>query len=706
VCAKCTDRNEDLEKCQQDLENCQQDLEKCQQDLEKCQQDLEKCQLDLKSAIYENFELKIDKFILLKAEKDLGYYKAEEIYVELTRKWEGREKDDPYREPILNLKYEYAAMQIEHKKYPEAEKVAREVLIEREGGEEVSEDYKSSHRQLILALRRQGRDDESKLREAEHLLRKIWPIRKQRDLWKLENGDMLCTVLEERRRYDHAHALQKNVWEARAAEQGKRHKDTIKSALRLAEIMNNQILTLEKDHKKTFLEEELKEVFAEVWGLWEPGLLREQAIGILTAGYKLGHFHGCRQDYLKAKPILSAVWEGMKSVLEETSEDTISAGVDLASVYFGLKEYPLAESTSTWVWEKKKVRFGIEDPRTLEARYDVGRAALAQGERHQYAKSVFDEVYKARKASRAFGPLHKDTLACGHYLSEAIAKQEGGCLDAAMQIKEVFELRKQVLEVNDVAVLESGYLYGCLLFELAASQNAGSTRLGDRQKLFQMAEEVFNMLWQTRDQKPGLECAKILESGRCLAFSQIEQQKYIEASSVLKGVWTCKKEEAGLGSSDTLKFGHRLGQSLMEVMSRQPYQHEPMGRRPYERAVEILTHVWAVQKSQGQSGTDENLSCGYSLGVCLMELGRYEEAKKVLEVVWEKQRESTEPENSDYAYSLGVCLVQLKEYTRAKSILESVNFEEGDDRRGEARKALRIAKAEIRKAEKPRKKHR
>jgi hypothetical protein len=39
-----------------------------------------------------------------------------------------------------------------------------------------------------------------------------------------------------------------------------------------------------------------------------------------------------------------------------------------------------------------------------------------------------------------------------------------------------------------------------------------------------------------------------------------------------------------------------------------------------------------------------------------MKLGKYEEAKKVLEVVWKKHLESGEPQNSDYAYSLGVCL--------------------------------------------------
>lgn len=678
MCAKCTDRNQDLEKCQQDLATCQQDLEKCQQ--------------DLKSAMYENFELKIEKFNLLKAEKAPEYDKAEKVYEELTDKGEGLGKDDPYRVPILSLKYEYAAMQIERKKYPVAERIAREVLKEREGGEDVSEDYKSSHRQLILALRLQGRDQESKLREAEHLLRKIWPIREKRDLWRLENGDMLCTVLEERKRYDNAHPEQKNVWKAREADQGKRHKDTVKSALRLAEIMNNEILTSEKDHKKNFLEEELKDIFTEIWGLWKYGLSREEAVGILTAGYKLGHLYRCRQDYVKAKPILNDVWEAMKSVLEETSEDTISAGVDLALVYFGLKEYPMAESTSTWVWEKKKVRFGIEDPTTLEARYDVGRAVFAQGERYQYAKSIFDEVYKARKASSAFGPLHKDTLACGHYLSEAIAKQEGGSLEAAMQIKEVFELRKQVLGVKDVAVQESGYLYGCLLFELTASQSAGPTKLGDRQKLFQRAEEVFDILWQTRDQKPGLERDKMLESGRCLALSQIELQKYREAWEVLKGVWSRKKKEAGEKPSDTLEFGHRLGQSLMAVMS----------RRPYEMAMEILRDVWDAEKRQSESGAYENLGYGNSLGDCLMKLGKYEEAKKVLEVVWKRHQESREPENSDYAYNLGVCLVELKEYLRAKSILEKVNFEQGDDRK----EALRIAKDDIRKFEKSQKKHR
>jgi tetratricopeptide (TPR) repeat protein len=717
VCLKCSDRSQELEKCQQDLAlsqqtlvtreqdlglsqqalgTCQQDLwtcdqalRTCQQDLGACEQILGTCQQELKLAKYENFKLKIDKFSLLKVAKAPSYDSAEEIYQELISKCDELGKDDRYREPILNLKYEYAAMQIERRKYPEAEKIAREVFTAREGGEEEpSEDYKSSHRQLILALRRQGRDD-AKVREAEHMLRKIWPIREQRDLWKFENGDMLCTVLEERGRYDNAHALQRNVWTAREAQQGRRDKDTIRSALRLAEIMNTQIQTLEKGHKKNYLEEELEKVFGEIWDFWGPGLLQEEAFGVLTAGYKLGHLHCSRQDYLKAKPILIPVWEGMKSVLGETSEHTISAGVDLALVYFGLKEYPGAESTSTWVWKQQKVRFGNEHPRTLEARHDVGRAVLAQGERYQYAESIFDEVYKARRASDDFGRLHKDTLTCGHYLNEAIAKQEGGCLNAAMQIKEVFELRRQELGVNDPAVLESGYLYGCLLFELATSQNIGSTKLGNRQELLQKAEEVFSMLWQARNRKSGLEYAKILESGRCLALSQFELQKYVEGCEVLGGVWSCKKKESGEESSETLEYGYQLAQSLMAVMS----------RRPNETAMAILKDVWDAQERQGESGAYKNLHYGHSLGDCLMKLEEYEEAKEVLEVVWERQQEGGggEPENSDYAFSLGVCLLELKDYKMAKSILKKVNFEERDDRKKEADEARRTAREEIRK---------
>jgi tetratricopeptide (TPR) repeat protein len=624
------------------------------------EQRLEACQVALEAAKWENFILKIDKFKLEKAEKKPKYKTAEKIYTELISKQKEVEKNVDSEKTILNLKFEFAEMQIARGNYPEAEEVARDVLDKRASGEADFEGIKSSRRQLSSALWK-GK----KFEEAERMFRDVFPPKDQQDLWTLENGDMLCLVLKDRNQYENACALQRNVWEARAKTQSPTHKDTLQSALRLVEILKYQVLTEEKVHKAS-LQHKLMKVLEEVWGLWKPGLAPEGATAILDFGRMFGEFHHDEGNYSKAREVLEPVWEGMKSRL--AIESAISVGVRLASSYLHLKMYTLAEQTSIWVWERSKVKFGAKDRRTIDARCELGQVMFEQ-QLYAGAGNIFDEVYRARKSSHVPGPHAKETLDCGYKLSQCLVKQTGKLLDAMRMIKEVFESWKKVpdgKDGKDIALLKNGYLYGTLLFELATSKIIYVKKPTDPPNLLQAAEDVLDMVWKARGQKPGLSRAEILESGRCLGFSKIWLDKDSIAREVLKSVWA-RKKEVGEETQKVLEYGQRLGSSLVD-------------RGKYTIAKEILSELWVMEEKERGIGVYESPGCGYTLGVCFKELEQWREAVNILDIVWERLQGSRAKERTDCAFILGYCLMKMGEFIKANDVLRECDFDGNEDR--------------------------
>jgi hypothetical protein len=75
---------------------------------------------DQRAIRYANFLLKIEHFGRERTKTDARYEKAEKLYAELDAEsshLDWLEKDTSYKEAILGLKFDYAKMQIERKKY-------------------------------------------------------------------------------------------------------------------------------------------------------------------------------------------------------------------------------------------------------------------------------------------------------------------------------------------------------------------------------------------------------------------------------------------------------------------------------------------------------------------------------------------------------------------------------------------------------------
>jgi len=106
----------------------------------------------IKTLKLENFGVKIDKFDLERADKRPKYKRAEKIYKDLISKTSTLplNTNTEYGTPLRESKYACAEMQIERKKFGDAETVTREVLERREKTD--VEGIKMRRRQLATAL--------------------------------------------------------------------------------------------------------------------------------------------------------------------------------------------------------------------------------------------------------------------------------------------------------------------------------------------------------------------------------------------------------------------------------------------------------------------------------------------------------------------------------------------------------------------------
>lgn len=139
--------------------------------------------------------------------------------------------------------YEFADMKIRQKMYGKAEEVGREAFNHRkshvEKGWQWSHELKLSHRQLSSVLGHQN--SLAKQQPAIEMHRQIWEHDPLHD-WRVENGDRLCEVYANQKRYDDAQRIPQEVWEARRRKAGIRDEATMNSAVQRIAMLDGNIL--------------------------------------------------------------------------------------------------------------------------------------------------------------------------------------------------------------------------------------------------------------------------------------------------------------------------------------------------------------------------------------------------------------------------------------------------------------------------------
>lgn len=516
---------------------------------------MEKCRAQLKAAEEVAESRGIRLFHSLKKSKE--YVEAEELYQNIVK---GRDPTSSEDIAILDLSHSYAAMLVEQKKFQEAEPVSRAVWEKRkECPGPPSEIIKESHRQLCSILCALG-----KLKDAENMYRSMYQS-EMTDAWTLENGDEMCKTLKKQGEIKRAKDMQEEVWNERLKHLGARDGLTTRSGLRLVGFLEELVATIDKEdgtdaerrrnvsHKEAY-KCEIEVVLRKIWDTRpQPGLTTD----ILEAGHKLGVLVFRQDKFPDAEAIFILVWEGKKQQLGDRNASTISTGSilgkslcrqeeqetyrravdilrdiyqiamttgdsnaisvgeDLAQAYCSIGEWPNAEGTYRGIVQQKNHKRSpareIED-----AHFFLGQTLYKQGMgKNREAEMILGRLYQQWNAS---SPDYSKTLECGYMLAQLLSAQEEKVPDALKVALDVFNGRRASME-RGVAFLDSGYLYGSLLFKTGKHADA---------------ERILESAWEHQagpeEQKVRLKCGHLL--GEVL----VNRHKYTDAKRILEAV--------------------------------------------------------------------------------------------------------------------------------------------------------------------------
>lgn len=569
------------ERCQ-----CSRRERKLEKQLKECAAKLEECEAKLE----QHESLKIRLFHKLKEAKE--YAGAEELYRETMT---GRDLAKSEETVVLDLKYSFAEMLIEQKKFQEAEPISREVWeIRKRDPAPTSKDSEASHRQLCSVLCNVG-----KHKDAEYMQRIIYQ-KEPMDRWALENGDEVCQRLREQGKIQRAKEMQQEVWEERLKQPSPRDERTVRSGLCLIGFLEELVATIDQrgdtdtdridnaSHKQAF-ECEIERTLRRIWaaGVWP-----ESNKDILGAGHKLGTillhhkkfpdaetiftrvwegrkqqfgdrdpstlstgsmlgksvlYQRRQESYLRAVNILADIWLFKKTVMNNGDTEVMSIGEDLAHAYHSLRDWPNAEQVHSWIVDQKEQRgFPMQD--IDDARWRLGHILYDQGtNKHGDAENIFRRLYQQWKMSSTNPNL---TLQCGQMLAQSLSTQDGKANDALEVALDVHNRRASSAE-RGLPYLDSGHLCGSLLIKV---ENFGE------------AERILDPVWNIQterieEQKRRLECGHLY--GQALA----KNHKYSDARKILDTVAAGQEATLPAGSPEIAET-HQLREKVQKEVKR------------------------------------------------------------------------------------------------------------------------------------------
>ncbi len=573
-------------------EECQRRMERLRQQLKACQSRKRAAEEVAEGKISENEYLRVRLFHSLKEAKK--YPDAEKLYHETVKRYENAEEPihvtvaggDPAKSEgsvILDLKHSFAAMLIEQKKFQEAEPISRAVWENRKQFPgPPSEISKQSHRQLCSVLR-----DVGKIRDAETMHKEMYH-KEPKDAWALENGDELCQRLKERGEIKSAKQTQDEVWEARLKKDGPRDASTIRSGLRLIELLEDLVTTgddqgsTEAERRLNAIDKQslpwrLEVLLRKIWGVrphpepttdildaghrlgvvlldldkpsdaeavfipvWEgkKQKLGDRAVSTISTGGMLGKALNCQrkpETYLRAVDVLRSVWHAWQTV---GYSGAISSGEDLAHAYYSLGNWPEAERTYRWILDQK-VRNRRPTPEINEIRWSLGQTLSNQGPARDHETEGFlGDLYQQWNAS---SPNSNQTLQCGQLLAQSMSTQNERTTDALTLARDVFN-KREALPQRGVDYLDSGRLYSSLLLKV---------------ENFAEGEKILGSIWE--NQAVGIEEQKMrLKCGRLYGQALAKRHKYSDAKRILDAVVASQGGTLRAGVPDFAETGQLL----------------------------------------------------------------------------------------------------------------------------------------------------
>lgn len=597
----------------------------------------------------------VEEFRKFKPRNDEEYAKADEIYEKLNAEFYSLEVAADQRRRLLSLRNAYLEIQIGRKNYVLAEELAKGAT----GGwrDEGAEEYRLSYRLWSTALRDQGRE---KYQDLEGWLRTTWPRTEQQQLtktvtlWMLENGDQLCNVLELQDRFDKASPLRNDLWVARKDMLGEWHKDTVQTGLSVARCHLKQIAAREIDPsvsesdkaKIGYFRHLASIALKDIWKLWNNEQERSKAASdILMGGHMLGQLHYCQEEYDEAKTVLEEVWAARKAQSPQGLEDTILTGHYLFLTYAQLKGYSKAKLIFEEVWHTLKfVRQSTPQDSILNVYHfsmdclrqgsttgtgdsaapeplgnqvvankgeipksyvEIGKVFFGDG-KYQEAECILREAYNAYKTADGFGPQHDNTLSCGRCLAEAAARQ-GRYPQAAQIFDEMLTgWSNQGPDAEREDQVETRRLYCDLLMKRASLAGSPNTTLAEIVTLYNKVVAVLAPMKQNGFKRPEMhECA------RNLLLALVRSKKFDDANDMLKEV---------------LGYEQSVSHEILSQLFLLELGKSAMAGNQHPMAAELFGMALAAQNgSQDWDGASE---ARYSLGVCLTEQGKYNEAMK------------------------------------------------------------------------------
>lgn len=489
--------------------------------------------------------------------KSKEYVEAEELYQKIVK---ARDPASSGHIAILDLSHSYAAMLVEQMKFQEAELVSRAVWEKRkEFSGPPSQIIKESHRQLCSILCALG-----KLKDAEKMYRSMYQSG-MTDAWTLENGDEVCQTLRKQGEIKRAKDMQEEVWNERLKHLGARDGLTTRSGLCLVGFLEELVATIDNEdgtdaerRRNVSQKEAFKcEIEVVLRKIWDTGPQAGLTANTLDAGHKLAVSLFDQGRFLDAEAILIPVWEGKKQQLGDRNASTIdtgsmlgkslcrqgeqetyrravdvlrdiyqitlttgysnaiSIGEDLAQAYCSIGEWPNAEGTYRAIVQQKLHKRSpareIEDAHLL-----LGQTLYKQGMgKNREAEMILSRLYQQWNAS---SPDYSKTLECGYMLAQLLSAQDEKVDDALKVALDVFNRRRASME-RGVAFLESGYLYGSLLFKKGNHPDA---------------ERIVESAWE---HQAGPEEEKVrLKCGHLFGQILIKRHKYTDAKRILEAV--------------------------------------------------------------------------------------------------------------------------------------------------------------------------
>jgi hypothetical protein len=392
-----------------------------------CKDQETSCELgkdEIRDANAEIEKLKLEKVGRLKEEQK--WANAEQTYQEVIKlKRDGQGPGAADDAAILDLRYELAEMQMNQKKYSDAETTARDVWEKRRHppGEEDSNATRSSRRQLCRALR--GQAVEKKSKEATTMYRGIWCYSTDKD-WKMENGHQLGLVLAEQGRLKEAYVQHEEVWQERENVLGASKVDTVLSLQECLLILERQqkpdTTSTQKEHPDIIIRQKEK-ILRRIWEA--RGGPAEGSFDILMSGHNLGSLLFDQRRFDDAAHILNDVWLARKSALSENPDDALLTGDLLAQAHDSRRKLEEAERVYRWICDTREKILSSEDSRLLGSRQSLGHVLF---ERRLFNDSAAEcrKVWEVANRNVEFNPgsVHDTVLNAGLDLALSLEQLE------------------------------------------------------------------------------------------------------------------------------------------------------------------------------------------------------------------------------------------------------------------------------------------